>query len=396
MPFIEVVASVIVVWFFGFCCVVLVLWPEVFSRRGAEPEGQEAGPIHKEAATNHMESFVADDCVLSGDFVSKISSIGVRETGTEQRGVQNAGVVLGSVGDTVLITGTDTGGEVSVLLSYDSIIDSNSTDTVLITGANTGEKVNVLPGCDTIIDSNSAVVHAKGKMVEYGIVCSPKHREWKRLAREKARKRRSEGINNRLQFQEESKWGLWFHFEAAWAQYAACREIVEKNWGVGPNPLGSIAIVVSKLEGWNHLNKINELRMQLHDFYADGKEFLGLPSNLWGAAGKFLLDFADTAGFSSADIAAAGSLAVAALARSSVAAVVVLDAAGTSLAVVAPFASGATVPRFSNTGSRQSLLGTTQDNRWVPPICGSFKLNVDAAFDVACGKFGKFDVACGS
>ncbi|KAL5807952.1 hypothetical protein ACOSQ3_028643 [Xanthoceras sorbifolium] len=261
-----------------------------------------------------MESFVADDYVLSGDFVSKISSTGVRETGTEQRGVQNAGVVLGSVGDTVLITGADTGGEVSVLLSYDSIIDSNSTDTVLITGANTGEKVNVLPGCDTIIDSNSAVVHAKGKMVEYGIVCSPKHREWKRLAREKARKRRSE---------VHSK--------------------------------GTKRALTNDLE-----------------------------------------DDLDAKRCKNADIAAAGSLAVAALAGSSVAAVVVLDAAGTSLAVVAPFASGAAVPRFSNTGSRQSLLGTTQDNRWVPPICGSFKLNVDAAFDVACGKFGLGLVVCDS
>ncbi|KAL5741408.1 hypothetical protein ACOSP7_028140 [Xanthoceras sorbifolium] len=140
-----------------------------------------------------MESFVADDYVLSGDFVSKISSTGVRETGTEQRGVQNAGVVLGSVGDTVLITGADTGGEVSVLLSYDSIIDSNSTDTVLITGANTGEKVNVLPGCDTIIDSNSAGSGLEiGKTLDTGQKVCPKHREWKRLAREKARKRRSE------------------------------------------------------------------------------------------------------------------------------------------------------------------------------------------------------------
>ncbi|KAL5805736.1 hypothetical protein ACOSQ4_028469 [Xanthoceras sorbifolium] len=140
-----------------------------------------------------MESFVADDCVLSGDFVSKISSTGVRETGTEQWGVQNAGVVLGSVGDTVLITSADTGGEVSVLPGYDSIIDSNSADTVLIIGADTDWQDSGY-GSEGLVASSGelSIVHAKGKMVEYGIVCSPKHREWKQLAREKARKMRSE------------------------------------------------------------------------------------------------------------------------------------------------------------------------------------------------------------
>ncbi|KAL5830496.1 hypothetical protein ACOSQ3_019964 [Xanthoceras sorbifolium] len=64
------------------------------------------------------------------------------------------------------------------------------------------------------------------------------------------------------------------------------------------------------------------------------------------------------------------------------------DAAGSSLVVVAPCASGVVVPKFSGDDSRQSLFGAAQDNRWVPPVCGSFKLNVDAAFDEACGKFG--------
>ncbi|KAL5767802.1 hypothetical protein ACOSQ2_014585 [Xanthoceras sorbifolium] len=49
----------------------------------AESEGQEAGPVHKGAATNLMVSYVASDCILSGGFVSIVSSTGVQETGPE-------------------------------------------------------------------------------------------------------------------------------------------------------------------------------------------------------------------------------------------------------------------------------------------------------------------------
>ncbi|KAL5790218.1 hypothetical protein ACOSQ2_005106 [Xanthoceras sorbifolium] len=107
------------------------------------------------------------------------------------------------------------------------------------------------------------------------------------------------------------------------------------------------------------------------------EEFLGLKSDLWGATGTFLLDFADAAGFSSASAAAGSSVAV--IVHSDVAASVVdsgavfqpgivapgcpavaaavpLGTVGSSLAVVALSASDAAVPRFSSIGSRQSLL----------------------------------------
>ncbi|KAL5834948.1 hypothetical protein ACOSQ4_014445 [Xanthoceras sorbifolium] len=186
----------------------------------AESEGQEAGPVHKGAATNLM----------------------------------NVGVVLGSVNGTVLLTGADTDGEVSVLPGCDPIIDTN------------------LAGSGLAISSEKlSAVHPKGKMVEYGNVCSLKPREWKRLAWEKARNRGSE-VNPRV------------------------------------------------------------TKRALNSDLEDGM---------------------DTKICKNAGIVDAGCPTVAAPAEPSVTAVVALDAAGISLAVAAPSASGAAVPSFSSTGSRQ-------------------------------------------
>ncbi|KAL5763400.1 hypothetical protein ACOSP7_019664 [Xanthoceras sorbifolium] len=62
-----------------------------------------------------------------------------------------------------------------------------------------------------------------------------------------------------------------------------------------------------------------------------------------------------------------------------------VNPAGAAAYFSSPCASSATA---SSSSFVVVACPAAQDNRWVPPVCGSFKLNVDAAFDEACGKFG--------
>ncbi|KAL5837372.1 hypothetical protein ACOSQ3_014541 [Xanthoceras sorbifolium] len=217
----------------------------------AESEGQEAGPVHKGAATNLM----------------------------------NVGVVLGSVNGTVLLTGADTDGEVSVLPGCNPIIDTN------------------LAGSGLAISSEKlSAVHPKGKMVEYGNVCSLKPREWKRLAWEKARNRGSE-VNPRV-----TKRALNSDLEDG-MDTKICKNA------------GATAVVGSSIDTVVHSDATTSV--------------------------------VDSGVVFHPGIVDASCPTVAAPAEPSVTAVVALDAAGISLAVAAPSASGAAVPSFSSTGSRQ-------------------------------------------
>ncbi|KAL5854337.1 hypothetical protein ACOSQ4_004139 [Xanthoceras sorbifolium] len=135
----------------------------------AESKGQKADLIHNRATTNPL----ASDCVLPGGVISTVSSTGVPETETEPQRVQNVGIVLGSVGGTVPITGADLGREVSILPGCDPIIDRNSEGSFLEIGKALDMGEQGLAGSS----GELSTVHAKGKMVEYGNVCSLKHRE---------------------------------------------------------------------------------------------------------------------------------------------------------------------------------------------------------------------------
>ncbi|KAL5828131.1 hypothetical protein ACOSQ4_019928 [Xanthoceras sorbifolium] len=61
-----------------------------------------------------------------------------------------------------------------------------------------------------------------------------------------------------------------------------------------------------------------------------------------------------------------------------------VNPAGATAYFSSPCASSATA---SSSSFVVVACPAAQDNRWVPPVCGSFKLNVDAAFGEACGKF---------